>query len=113
MRMPQYRIEMKQGDTKQNSVQVDVMVTMVNREVVGRREVGEHGQHRWVILVGNGNNRVVATFRGCDALLLSDLSVFQRSLRLNRDRWEDRLEVILISLTISGVDASCVLHLRL
>ena len=113
MRMPQFRIEVKQLDTKQNSVQVDVMVTMGNREVVGRREGVEHGQHRWVVLVGNGNNRVVATFRGCDTLTLSGHTVFQRSLRLNRDRWKDRLEVILISLTISGVDASCVLHLRL
>ena len=43
MRMPQFRIEAKQLDTKQNSVQVDVMVTMGNREVVGRREGVEHG----------------------------------------------------------------------
>ena len=54
--------------------------------MVGRREGVEHGQHRWVVLVGNGNNRVVATFRGCDTLTLSGHTVLQRSLMLNRDR---------------------------
>ena len=64
-------------------------------------------------MVGNGNNKLVATFRGCDTLLMSGNSVFQRSLRLFRDQWEDRLEVNLISFTISGVDASSVLYLHL
>ena len=103
MSMPRYKIEVIQGDTKQNSEQVDVMVPMVNREMVGRREEVEPGQHRWVVLVGNGNIRVVATLIGWDTL------VFQRSLRLTGDMWEGSLEVILISLIISKVDASCVL----
>ena len=111
--MPQYKVEVRQGDTRLNSVQVDIRVTMMNREVVGRRAGLEHDQHKWVVLVGNGNNRVVATFRGCDTLLLSGHSVFQRTLKLAREEWEDRLEVILISLTISGVDTSCTLHLHL
>ena len=69
MSMPRYKIEVIQGDTKQNSEQVDVMVPMVNREMVGRREEVEPGQHRWVVLVGNGNIRVVATLIGWDTLL--------------------------------------------
>ena len=111
--MPQYRIEVKQGDIKQNNVQVDILVSMANKEVVKKRSEFEHDQHRWMVLVGNGNNKVLALYRGCDTHLVSGHSVFQRSLKLPMDQWEDRLEVSLISLTISGVDVSSVLVLHL
>ena len=111
--MPQYRLEVKQGDIKQNSLQVDILVSMVNKEMVKKRSEIEHDQHRWMVLVGNGNNKMVAIYRGCDTHLVSGHSVFQRSLKLPMEHWEDRLEVSLISLTISGVDVNSVLHLHL
>ena len=59
MRMPQYRIEVNQGDTKQNSVQVDVMGTMVNGEVVGRVKISLHTEFQLPRLPGSRN----ASFR--------------------------------------------------
>ena len=35
--MPQYTIEVKQGDINQNNVQVDILVSMANKEVVKKR----------------------------------------------------------------------------
>ena len=65
---------------------------MANKEVVKKRSEFEHDQHRWMVLVGNGNNKVLALYRGCDTHLVSGHSVFQRSLKLPMDQREDRLE---------------------
>ena len=44
---------------------------MANKEVVKKRSEFEHDQHRWMVLVGNGNNKVLALYRGCDTHLVS------------------------------------------
>ena len=99
---PRYSINVRLGHVSMTSVQLEVRLSLENREQVVS---GHHGgQHRWVMLAGSGIS-VLGVSRGYDTVLMS--SEFSRNISMTRTSWEeDRVEVSLISLSIVGVDSS-------